>query len=294
LLFEYQTNMDPTLINPYSSACGNRMDISTVLREGASLVGQSITIAGWVKTGRQQENNTILFLELNDGTTQPNYQVLVRKELHDLKILQPTGTSVVVTGDVVAHPKQEGVTELHATNVSFVGECNPAESNGVPAYPLAKGRHPLEHLRTIAHLRARSNTISAVARVRNALAFATHRFFQENGFLYVHTPCITASDCEGAGEMFQVTTLMSRIKPGAQDPAAKEAAAALVAEKRSEVETLGNGIRELKAAEKPDKKAVKKSVNALNAAKAELKVGADHRETQICIFPPVQLTMRAC
>merc|ERR1711907_502242 len=110
--------------------------------------------------------------------------------------------------------KHEGVVEMHVTSVPFVGPCQP------DVYPLAKGRHPLEHLRTIAHLRARSNTISAVARVRNALAFATHRFFQENNFLYVHTPIITTSDCEGAGEMFQVTTLLSQLGKDPENPAA--------------------------------------------------------------------------
>jgi len=242
------------------------MDIKTVRQAGSVLEGKEVTVAGWVKKGRLQENNTLLFLELNDGSTPKNFQVVVKQEIGDINSMKATGGSVVATGVIKAHPDQAkyaGEFELHATSVPFVGACNAKD------YPLAKGRHPMEFLRTIAHLRARSNIISSVARVRNALAFATHRFFQENGFLYVHTPCITASDCEGAGEMFQVTTLLNRVDPAKASGPAKEEAKAKVQTVMQTVDSVGNEVRTLKESG-GDKKAIKKKVNELAAAKAQL------------------------
>ncbi|MDF2576657.1 MAG: asparaginyl-tRNA synthetase [Chlamydiales bacterium] len=171
--------------------------------QGLSLVGQKITIKGWIRTLRDQKAFT--FVEVNDGSTLSNLQVIVNNTINGYEeVLKraSTGASVVVLGTLVASPGKNQAVELQAESMEVIGLCDPE------TYPLQKKRHSLEFLRTIAHLRPRTNTIGAVTRVRNALAYATHRFFQEKGFLYLHTPIITASDCEGAGKMFQVTTLM--------------------------------------------------------------------------------------
>jgi len=168
----------------------------------ASLIGQEHTIKGWVKTIRQQKNCT--FIEINDGSCFANMQVLVSPESIELQQMMEklsTGCSLAVTGVVQKSPGDRQEVELHAIKIVVFGYADPE------TYPLQKKRHSFEFLRTIAHLRPRTNTFGAVARVRNELAFATHRFFQEKGFLYVNTPIISGADCEGAGELFQVTTL---------------------------------------------------------------------------------------
>lgn len=167
-----------------------------------SIVGTDVLIKGWVRTVRNQK--TFAFVEINDGSTLSNFQVVVNANFPDYqKIIEKltTGVSVAITGKVVESPGQNQEFELHAKDIVIVGECDPE------VYPLQKKRHSFEFLRSIAHLRPRTNTLGAVARVRNALAYATHIFFQQRGFLYVHTPIITGADCEGAGKMFQVTTL---------------------------------------------------------------------------------------
>ena len=168
----------------------------------SSLVGQEHTIKGWIKTVRSQKNLT--FIEVNDGSSFANLQVVAEAGLKGLDAILPqitTGASIAVTGVIAESPGEGQTIELHANTLKIIGEAN-AES-----YPLQKKRHSFEFLRTTAHLRPRTNTFGAVARVRNALAFATHSFFQQRGFLYVHAPIISTSDCEGAGEMFRVTTL---------------------------------------------------------------------------------------
>jgi asparaginyl-tRNA synthetase len=167
-----------------------------------AVVGQEHTIKGWVKTVRSQKNLT--FIEVNDGSSFGNLQVVVEAGLKGaesalLKIA--TGASIAVTGVIAESPGGQQAIELRANTLKILGEANPE------AYPLQKKRHSFEFLRTVAHLRPRTNTFGAVARVRNAVAFATHTFFQQRGFLYVHAPIISTSDCEGAGEMFRVTTL---------------------------------------------------------------------------------------
>lgn len=167
-----------------------------------SLVGTEVTVKGWVRTVRNQK--TFSFIEINDGSTFSNFQIVANPEIpnYDKIIAQlSTGVSVAITGKIVESPAKKQDLELHANKIMIIGTCDPE------AYPLQKKRHSFEFLRTIAHLRPRTNTLGAVTRVRNALAFATHKFFQEKGFLYIHTPIITASDAEGAGKMFQVTTL---------------------------------------------------------------------------------------
>lgn len=171
-------------------------------QDHAAVVGKEMTLKGWVRTTRNQK--TFAFIEINDGSTLSNFQVLANADLpHYDKLIEKltTGVSVAITGTIVESPGQNQMLEMHAKEISIIGECNPE------TYPLQKKRHSFEFLRSIAHLRPRTNTLGAVTRVRNALAYATHRFFQERGFLYIHTPIITASDCEGAGKMFQVTTL---------------------------------------------------------------------------------------
>jgi asparaginyl-tRNA synthetase len=167
-----------------------------------SLIGTEVTVKGWVRTVRNQK--TFAFVEINDGSTLSNFQILVNPDLPNYeKVISQlsTGVSVAITGQLVESPGKNQEVELHAKNVSIIGTCDPE------AYPLQKKRHSFEFLRTIAHLRPRTNTLGAVTRIRNALAFATHSFFQEKGFMYIHTPIITAADCEGAGKMFRVTTL---------------------------------------------------------------------------------------
>ncbi|TVQ39692.1 MAG: asparagine--tRNA ligase [Spirochaetaceae bacterium] len=167
-----------------------------------SAESQTVTARGWVRTKRDSKH--LVFFELNDGSCLSNVQVVFEnptpEAAADLARVQ-TGASVVVSGTLEPSPARGQKTEIHGTALTVVGEA-PAD-----VYPLQKKRHSFEYLREIAHLRPRTNTFGAIARVRNQLSFAIHRFFQERNFLYVHTPIITASDAEGAGEMFRVTTL---------------------------------------------------------------------------------------
>ncbi|KAG5186527.1 Asparaginyl-tRNA synthetase [Tribonema minus] len=165
-----------------------------------TIVGSEVVVKGWVRTKRGQK--TFTFLEVNDGSSLKGLQVVAGAELPSYGEVDrvSTGASVAVRGVIQESPGQGQRFELKASEISVLGEC-PGD------YPLQKKRHSLEFLRGMAHLRPRTNTIGAVARVRSALAFATHQFFQGEGFQYLQTPLITASDCEGAGEMFRVTTL---------------------------------------------------------------------------------------
>ncbi|HBR70151.1 TPA: asparagine--tRNA ligase [Candidatus Dependentiae bacterium] len=166
-------------------------------------IGTEVTIKGWIRTVRDQKNFT--FINVNDGSQINGLQIVAsedRTKNYTTIIPQLTvGAAISATGTLVKSPAPEQPVELQAENITLIGTC-PTEE-----YPLQKKRHSFEFLRTIAHLRPRTNTFGAVARVRNALAFASHKFFQEHGFLYIMTPIITGSDCEGAGQMFQVTTL---------------------------------------------------------------------------------------
>ncbi len=179
-----------------------RTKVKAVRESGKTLVGSSVTVKGWVRTVRHQK--TFSFAEVNDGSSLANLQVVIDSTLESYEKLKEeitTGAALSVTGEVVESPGKGQSVEIKATAVRVVGLCD-AET-----YPLQKKRHSFEFLRGIAHLRPRTNTIGAVTRVRNALAYATHKFFQENGFIYLNSPIITASDCEGAGELFHVTTL---------------------------------------------------------------------------------------
>jgi asparaginyl-tRNA synthetase len=171
-----------------------------ILRHGQT--DETVTIQGWVRTKRELKG--FAFMEVNDGSSLANLQVILGAEMPNydsiLKTIN-TGSSIAVSGVLVPSPGKGQNIELKASNITIYGDADPE------TYPLQKKRHSFEFLRTIAHLRSRTNTFGAVMRVRNACANAIHRFFQERGFLWVHTPIITASDCEGAGELFTVTNL---------------------------------------------------------------------------------------
>lgn len=158
-------------------------------------LGKTLTVCGWVRTVRDQK--TFAFVEVNDGSTLASLQAVIPST--QLIPELTTGASVSIIGELVESPGKNQSFELQASSVRVLGKCDPER------YPLQKKRHSFEFLRTIAHLRPRTNTQGAVLRVRNAMAYATHLFFQQRGFLYVHTPIITGSDCEGAGEMFRIS-----------------------------------------------------------------------------------------
>lgn len=164
-------------------------------------IGTELTVNGWVRTRRDVGH--ISFAELNDGSCLRNLQVVIEEGVISQEELTQitTGACISVKGVLVESPAPGQPVELKAQNITILGAANPA------TYPLSKKRHSFEYLREIAHLRLRSNTFGAMFRIRNALSYAIHRFFQERGFIYVHTPIITTSDCEGAGAMFGVTTL---------------------------------------------------------------------------------------
>ncbi len=172
------------------------IDIKEIF-ENKDYLNQEVTVCGWVRTSRNSK--TMAFIALNDGTTLPHMQIVIDKATGiAFEDAMPVGTSVKIVGKVVE--AQNGGVEINAQEITVLGTC-PAE------YPLQKKRHTLEFLRTMPHLRGRTNTFNAVMRVRSVLAEAIHRYFQDRNYVYVNTPLITGSDCEGAGEMFQVTTI---------------------------------------------------------------------------------------
>ncbi|MEH2304555.1 asparagine--tRNA ligase [Nostoc sp.] len=174
--------------------------IAEILRSGQP--DESLLVQGWVRTKR--ESKGFAFIEVNDGSSLANLQVVINQDLPDYEAILKklnTGAAVEATGVLVASLGKGQRIELKAESVKVYGEADP------DTYPLQKKRHSFEFLRTIGHLRSRTNSFGAVFRVRNACSAAIHQFFQEKGFLWVHTPIITASDCEGAGELFSVTSL---------------------------------------------------------------------------------------
>ena len=179
----------------------DRITIASVFADSEKLSGQTVTVMGWARTIRDMK--TFGFVELNDGSCFKNLQIVLDANVLDnYKDItgQNVGAALIVTGTVVLTPQAKQPLEIKATSVAVEGASS-------PDYPLQKKRHTVEYLRTIQHLRPRTNLFSAAFRVRSVAAHAIHCFFQDRGFVYVHTPIITASDCEGAGEMFQVTTL---------------------------------------------------------------------------------------
>lgn len=177
-----------------------------------SLSGQEIQVGGWIRTSR--DSKTFGFIELNDGTTFKNIQIVYDDQLENFQeiVKLQIASSLIITGQIILTPNAKQPFEIKASKIEV-------EGTSTPEFPLQKKRHTMEYLRTIAHLRPRSNTFSAVFRVRSVAAFAIHKFFQEQGYVYVHTPIVTGSDCEGAGEMFRVTTMDLNNIPRTEDGA---------------------------------------------------------------------------
>ncbi|MBQ3545833.1 MAG: asparagine--tRNA ligase [Lachnospiraceae bacterium] len=174
--------------------------VKELYRETDKYIGQTISVGGWVRSIR--DSKTFGFIVLNDGTFFETLQIVYNDGMDNFAEVSKlnVGAAVIVTGTLVATPQAKQPFEIQATEVVVEGVS-------APDYPLQKKRHSFEYLRTISHLRPRTNTFQAVFRVRSLIAYAIHKFFQERDFVYVHTPIITGSDCEGAGEMFRVTTL---------------------------------------------------------------------------------------
>ena len=185
--------------------------IAAIYADAERYGGMTVTVGGWAKTIRDLK--TFGFIELNDGSCFRNLQVVMDANiLANYKEIaaQNVGAALIVIGEVVLTPEAKQPLELKATEIAVEGPST-------PDYPLQKKRHSVEFLRTIQHLRPRTNLFNATFRVRSAAAFAVHEFFQSRGFTYVNTPIITGSDCEGAGEMFQVTTLDLENVPKTED-----------------------------------------------------------------------------
>ena len=174
--------------------------VREIYKEREQYLDKTITVAGWVRSIR--DSKSFGFMVLHDGTFFETLQVVYHDDMENFQAISKlnVGAAVIVTGTLVATPEAKQPFEIQAKEIVVEGEST-------PDYPMQKKRHSLEYLRTIPHLRPRTNTFQAVFRVRSLCAFAIHKFFQERGFVYVHTPLITGSDAEGAGEMFQVTTL---------------------------------------------------------------------------------------
>jgi asparaginyl-tRNA synthetase len=186
--------------------------VKELYRNTEAYIDKTVTVSGWVRTIRA--SNAFGFIELNDGSFLKNIQVVFEQKLENFKDISKlnVSSSIRVTGKIVATPQAKQPFEMQAEAVIV-------EGLSTPEYPLQKKRHSFEFLREIAHLRPRSNTFSAVFRVRSLAAYAIHKFFQEKGFIYTHTPIITGSDCEGAGEMFRVTTLDLKDTPKTKEGA---------------------------------------------------------------------------
>ncbi|RHC08308.1 asparagine--tRNA ligase [Dorea formicigenerans] len=178
----------------------NLIEIRELYKNQEAYLDKEITVGGWVRSIR--DSKAFGFIVINDGTFFTPLQVVYHDDMENFEEISKlnVGAAVVVTGTLVATPQAKQPFEIQAKTVTVEGAS-------APDYPLQKKRHSFEYLRTIAHLRPRTNTFQAVFRVRSLTAYALHKFFQERGFVYVHTPIITGSDCEGAGEMFRVTTM---------------------------------------------------------------------------------------
>ena len=189
------------------------MDLVTVrelYRNKENYLDTTITVGGWVRSVR--DTKTFGFIVLNDGTFFETLQIVYHDGLDNFNEINKlnVGSAIIVSGKLVATPQAKQPFEIQAEEVIVEG---PSTSD----YPLQKKRHSMEFLRTITHLRPRTNTFQAVFRIRSLAAYAIHKFFQERDFVYVHTPLITGSDCEGAGEMFQVTTMDLNNVPKTED-----------------------------------------------------------------------------
>jgi asparaginyl-tRNA synthetase len=173
--------------------------------------GSNVEVRGWVRTRRGNKN--IAFVALNDGSVIHNVQIVIDMEHFDEELIKKvtTGACIKVVGKLIESPGKEQQVEIHAESILLYGTADP------DSFPLQKKGHTLEFLREIAHLRPRTNTFGAILRIRHAMAYAIHKYFNDNGFYYLHTPIITGSDAEGAGEMFRVTTLSATNPPLQED-----------------------------------------------------------------------------
>ncbi|XP_037480872.1 asparagine--tRNA ligase, cytoplasmic 1-like [Triticum dicoccoides] len=245
-----------------------RIRICAILEAGDAFAGQRVVVGGWVRAGREQGGGRFAFLDVNDGSCLGNLRVKVDAGTtapRPLARLTATGTSVLVEGELQADPRAKHGVELSVETLIEVGEVDAA------AYPLPKTKpgHPLDpaYLRDFLHLRARTNLIGAVLRIRSELSSATDAYFRDNGFQRVHTPIITTSDCEGAGEMFQVTTLFSQAekldKELKENPAASQVdidAAKIVVKEKGDI------VAQLKSAQATKEK-IAAAVSELKKAK---------------------------
>ncbi len=185
-------------------------NIRDLFRDKEKYLGNKVTVGGWVRSVR--DSKTFGFIVVNDGTFFEPLQVVYHDNMENFAQISKlnVGAAIIVTGTLIATPDAKQPFEIQADSIDVEGEST-------PDYPLQKKRHSMEYLRTITHLRPRTNTFQAVFRVRSLIAYAIHQFFQERNFVYVHTPLITGSDCEGAGEMFQVTTMDLNNVPKTED-----------------------------------------------------------------------------
>ncbi len=188
----------------------NLTDIRDLYRDREKFAGETVTVGGWIRSIR--DSKTFGFIVVNDGTFFEPLQIVYSDKLPNFEQISKlnVGSAIIVKGTIVATPEAKQPFEMQADEVMVEGAST-------ADYPLQKKRHSFEYLRTISHLRPRTNTFQAVFRVRSLIAYAIHTFFMERGFVYVHTPIITGSDCEGAGEMFQVTTLDAENLPRTEE-----------------------------------------------------------------------------
>ena len=186
------------------------IEIKQLYRNKDEYIDKKVKVAGWIRTSRMSKN--FGFIELNDGSFFKNMQIVIDEKLENFKEVGklPISTSLLIEGTLVATQNAKQPVEIQATKIVVEGESD-------NSYPLQKKRHTVEYLRTIAHLRPRSNMFSAAFRVRSVAAYAIHKFFQDRNFVYAHSPIITGSDCEGAGEMFRLTTLDLNDVPKTED-----------------------------------------------------------------------------
>ena len=186
------------------------INIRDLFRDKEKYLGNKVTVGGWVRSVR--DSKTFGFIVVNDGTFFEPLQVVYHDTMENFAQISRlnVGAAIIVTGTLIATPDAKQPFEIQADSIEVEGEST-------PDYPLQKKRHSMEYLRTITHLRPRTNSFQAVFRVRSLIAYAIHQFFQERNFVYVHTPLITGSDCEGAGEMFQVTTMDLNNVPKTED-----------------------------------------------------------------------------
>lgn len=186
------------------------IEIKQLYRNKEQYIDKTVKVAGWIRTSRMSKN--FGFIELNDGSFFKNMQIVIDEKLENFKEIGklPISTSLLIEGTLVATQNAKQPVEIQATKIVVEGESD-------NSYPLQKKRHTVEYLRTIAHLRPRSNLFSAAFRVRSVAAYAIHKFFQDRNFVYAHSPIITGSDCEGAGEMFRITTLDLNDVPKTED-----------------------------------------------------------------------------